>query len=201
MSPLDELADDIKEKAKEHGKEVSDEEAHQGARDLVGFFELLLKFDREDRQRKERLKKEPDGFPVHGQFNCSACGRMINETTGWYNWYGVSCFICRKAVKDGIIPPFIFQNRDSYFTMYGLDSSFKIKYMTAKKYIRLGKLISRIILDENGKPYAYIFLKKENPELIERYNSIRKSYDRNRKKISEALSRKYKAEERGERKK
>lgn len=194
MSALTKLAENIKEKAKENGKEISDGEAEEGARNLANFFELLLKFDREDQQRKKRLKKEQDGFPVEGQYTCPVCGRMIDETNGWYDWYGFSCLICRRAVKDGTIPTFIFKNRDSYFTMWRLDYSFKIKHMTAKKYIRLGKLIPRIVLNEDGKPYTYIFLKKENPDLIERYNPIRKSYDRNRAKVSEAWTRKAKAE-------
>jgi hypothetical protein len=201
MSALDELAEDIKKKAKEHGKEVNDDEAGEAARNLTGFFELLLEISQKDAQKQKRLKKEPNGFPVDGNYSCLVCGISINEINGWYDWYGNTCLLCHKAVKDGIIPTFIFKHRDSYFPMWKLDYSFKIKHMTAKKYIRLGKLIPRIVLNENDTPYAYIFLKKENPDLIERYNPIRKSYDRNRAKVAEELSRKYKAEEREERRK
>ena len=78
--------------------------------------------------------------------------------------------------------------------MWALDSKFKIKHQTAKKYIREGKLIPRIVLTEDGKPHHYIFLKKENPGLIERYSPERKSYDRSREKRSKAWSRKMKIE-------
>ncbi len=191
---LDKLAEELKKTAKEKGKEITDEEARDGANNLVGFFELMWECSKKDAIKKKRLEKEPEGFPVDGNYSCLVCGNSINETTGWYDWYGQTCLLCHKAVKDGIIPTFIFENRNSYFTMWGLDYSFKIKHMTAKKYIREGKLIPRTILNNEGKPYTYIFLKKENPGFVEKYNPSRKSYDRNRKKTLDAWERKTKKE-------
>lgn len=194
MEARDNLIEDIKKTYKEKGKEISDDEASEAARNLTGFFELLYEIAQKDAQKKKRLKKEPNGFPVDGQYSCLVCGNSINETNGWYDWYGHTCLLCRKAIKDETIPTFIFKHRDSYFPMWKLDYSFKIKHQTAKKYIREGKLFPRIILNENGTPHEYIFLKKENPDLIEKYNPIRKSYDRNREKVAEVWSLKTKAE-------
>lgn len=196
MTSLDNLAEEIKKLAQEQGEEMSDEKAREGANNLVGFFDLLWKFSREDSLKKKRLKKEPDGFPVDGQYSCLVCGRSINETNGWYDWYGNTCLLCRKAIKDGVVPTFVCTHRDSYYSMWKLKDRFAIHHQKAKKYIKEGLLFPRIILTEGGKPHDYIFLKKENPKLIDpdRKTAGRKSYDRSRKKLADARGRKMKAE-------
>jgi hypothetical protein len=198
---LNKLAEELKKTAKEKGQDMTDEEAIKGAQNLTGFFELLWKCAKEDAIKKNRLKKEPNGFPVDGTYSCLLCGNRIDSTNGWYDWYGHTCLLCRKAIKDGIIPTFIFDNSNSYFAMLALDSKFKIKSATARKYIREGKLIARIVLNEDGKPHYYIFLKKENPSLIEKYSPQRKSYDRNREKTHRVWSKKMKDEMMAEHKK
>jgi len=57
----------------------------------------------------------------------------------------------------------------------------------ARKLIREGSLKARIILNREGKPYEYIFLKKENTHLVDpdRYSSSRKSYERYRNKSND----------------
>lgn len=193
MKASSELAEKIKKIAEEKGEKMSDEEAQEGAQNLVGFFDLLWGLAKKDAERQRRLKKEPDGFPIDGSHSCLACGRSINEATGWYSWYGQTCFLCRKAVADKVIPTYIFKNRDSYFSMSSLNYTFNIKHQTAKKYIKEGKLIPRIILNEGGRPHEYIFLKKENPSLIQRYCPERKSFDRHRAKKAAEWARKAKA--------
>ncbi|MEI6042524.1 MAG: hypothetical protein WCQ00_03080 [bacterium] len=194
MAVSDKLVEEIKQLAKEKGEEMDDAKAREGAENLVGFFDILWKLAKEDSKKKKRLKTEPDGFPVDGTYTCLVCGNRIDETNGWYDWYGHTCLICRKAVKDKTIPTFIFQHRNSYFSISSLNYTFNIKHQTAKKYIKEGKLIPRIILNDDGTPHDYIFLKKENPQLIEKYSPERKSYDRHRSKVSDAWSRKAKAE-------
>lgn len=193
---LDKLAEEIKKTAKEKGKEISDDEAQDGARNLVDFFKLLWDISIENAKKKKRLEKEPDGFPVDGNYSCAVCGISINESNGWYDWYGNTCLLCRKAIKDGIIPAFVCTDRDSYYAMWKLSSDFGIKFQTARKMIREEKFFPRIVLKNDGKPHAYIFLKKENPQLIDpkRHNAIRKSYDRNRSKKADAWERKTKKE-------
>lgn len=194
MKASDELAEEIKKLAKKKGEEMTDDEAQDGARRLTGFFDLLWGLAKKDAERQRRLKKEPDGFPVDGSYSCLACGRSINEMTGWYDWYGQTCLICHKAVKGGVIPTYIFKNRDSYFSMSSLNYTFNIKHQTAKKYIKEGKLVPRIILDESGRAHEYIFLKRENPSLVQRYCPERKSFDRNRAKKADKWAREKKAE-------
>ena len=67
--------------------------------------------------------------------------------------------------------------------MWHLKDKFGISTATAKKHIKEGKLKAREVLNDNGTVHEYVFLKKENPELIERYSPERKSYDRHRRKI------------------
>ncbi|MCX6747851.1 MAG: hypothetical protein NTW98_02830 [Candidatus Nomurabacteria bacterium] len=201
MSSKDNIAEEIKRLAHEKGEDISDEQASLETDKLVGFFDLLWKCAKEDAIKKKRLKKEPNGFPVDGTYSCLICSNRIDHTNGWYDWFGQTCLTCYKAVKDGVIPTFIFQHRNSYFSISSLKYTFDIKHQTAKKYIKEGKLVPRIILNENGTPHEYIFLKKENPGLIERYSPERKSYDRSRAKRSNAWERKMKLELKAEHKK
>lgn len=69
------------------------------------------------------------------------------------------------------------------------------------KYIKEGKLKPRIILNNEAKPHEYIFLKKENSSIAERYSPTRKSIDRNREKASEARTKEMVAEYKEERRK
>jgi len=177
---IDEFKDICK---KEYGKELTDAEASEAAHDLVGFFDLLMKIDWRNEQMKLRLKKEPDGFPMtDGIHTCGVCGRQVPDGESWYDWWGVKCRLCQKAVKDGVIPGFVCAEKDSHYTTWQLKDYFGIAYQTAMKQVRQGKLTARVVLAENGKPYEYIFLKKENPHLIHRDSPERKSFDRHRRK-------------------
>ena len=85
-----------------YAKDMTDEEAREAGENLVGLFEILLDMSQTEAALKRRLKKESDGFPVDGSYSCLVCGRSINETNGWYDWYGQTCLLCRKAIKDRI---------------------------------------------------------------------------------------------------
>lgn len=187
MEHLNKLAKKIQVTAEGKGEPLTDKEAQESAYNLTRLFDLLFDMAQRQVKLKRKLKDFPEGFPVDGDYTCLVCKQPINETTGWYDWFGQTCLLCHKAVKDGIIPTFIFKNDDSYFRMWELKSSFDIKHQTAKKYIREGLLKPRIVLTKEGKPYEYIFLKKENPGLIDRKSPARKSYDRNRAKVSKGL--------------
>ena len=86
--------------------------------------------------------------------------------------------MCQKAVKDSVVPTFIFNNRESYFSSWKLKDELKINAPTLKKLVREGKLYAREILNDNGSVHEYIFLKKENPDLIEHFDPIWKSVKR-----------------------
>ena len=174
---------------KEYGKELSDQEAYESATNLTGFFEVLYECANKDYQRKQQLKKEPEGFHLtDGIYNCSICYRQVTGDKSWYDKWGTKCLLCTKAVKEGVVPPFVCTDRDSWYAMWQLEKKFGIKHPTAIKLVRLGKLKARIVSYESGKPYEYVFLKKENPDLVdpERKSPARKSYDRNYNKVMDA---------------
>ena len=174
---------------KEYGKELSDQEAYESATNLMNFAEVLYECAKRDYQRKQQLKREPDGFHLtDGTYNCSICYRQVTRDESWYDKWGTKCLLCQKAVKEGLVPTFVCTERDSWYAMWELERKFGIKHQTAKKMVRLGDLKAKIVLYENGDPYEYVFLKKENPNLIDpdRKSPARKSYDRNYNKVIDA---------------
>ena len=205
MSLSKKAIDEFKEiYKKEYGKELSDEEAFDSATNLLNFFEALYKSAEAEYFRKCRLKEEPEGFHLTDDvYSCSICGTQISGETSWYDKWGMKCLLCQKAVKEGIVPPFVCEDSDSWYTMWQLEDKFGIKHQTAKKMVRLGELKARIVLHENGSPYKYVFLKKENPHLIDpdRRSPEEKSYFRNRDKIAAIMTQKEREEFRKEKEK
>ncbi|MDD5688666.1 MAG: hypothetical protein PHQ76_00090 [Caldisericia bacterium] len=195
MSLPKEAIDEFKEiYKKNYEKELTDAEASEAANNLVGLFKLLYDCSIKELQRKQRLKKEPEGFHLDGEYTCCICHRQVAGNENWYDKWGIKCLLCQKTVKEGLVPPFVCKDRDSWYAMFELQSKFGIKHQTAKKMVRLGELKAKIVPYENGNPYEYVFLKKENPNLIDpdRYSPARKSYDRNYNKVMDARIRKEK---------
>ncbi len=191
MALSEESVNKFKELLKKEGKELSNEEARDSAERLVGFFNLIWDISLRDARRKRRLKKETEGFPVDGNYTCLVCGGSINESNGWYDWFGQTCLLCHKAIKEGVVPSFVCSERDSYYATWQLKDKFKIHQQAVRKQVREKRLVPRTVM--NGeKVHCYIFLKKENPELIERYNPIWKSCQRNKKKVSKKWTREVK---------
>lgn len=89
------------------------------------------------------------------------------------------------------MPPFILWAHDSYYLMWKL-KDFGVEAPMARRMIKEGRLKARVILKDTGRPYEYIFLKKENPELTacNPFNPILKSHKRHQYKW--ALRREYK---------
>lgn len=188
MSISKDAADEFKRiHMEKHGVELTDQEAQEAGDNLVGLVEILWDMSLEQQKRKNRLKEEPDGFPVDGHYTCIVCYRSIDVTNGWYDENNQKCLSCQQAVDGSILPTFVCRHRASFFLMWELKSKFDIKSPTARKYVRQGELIARITPDGE-----YVFLKKENPRLWERHTAVHKSYHRNRKKVADRWSRKMK---------
>lgn len=190
MEVSKDLIEKMKKLGTDKGQEMTDQEAYESASNFQGFVELIYELGMKEAKRKARLKKEPEGFPVDGQYSCRVCGDSINAETGWWDWYGQKCLLCQKAIKDGVIPTYICEHRDSYYPMWKLTSDLKVRTPAIKKLIKEGRLHPREILNNEGKVHCYIFLKKENPELVEKHNPARKSYDRYKKRENERWAKK-----------
>jgi hypothetical protein len=188
MSPSKETIQEFKEIfKKDYGKELTDGEASESANNLVGLFRVLYESAKKEREREIRLKKEPEGFHLtDGIYNCCICHTQVEEDSSWYDKNGIKCLLCQKAVKDDLIPSFTCRERESWYGFWELENKFGIKHPTARKLVRKGKLKARIVPYENGNPYEYVFLKKENPDLVDpdRKSPARKSYDKNYEKIA-----------------
>src|SRR3989344_3522594 len=146
MGISEERIEELKEIYKKEGKEISDEEAREAARKLVGLFEIIWEMSKKEVDRQHRLKKEPGGFPVDGSYSCLVCGNGINETTGWYDWYGQTCLLCRDAIRSGAVPAFICKERDSYYATWAIKSKFNLKHHALKKHIAAGTHKPRMIM-------------------------------------------------------
>ena len=202
MSLSKETIDEFKVIYKDkYKKELNDAEASEAANNLVGLFKVLFDIAKRELQWKHRLKKEPEGFHLDGEYTCSICHRQVAKDENWYDQWGIKCLLCQKAVKEGLVPGFACQHSDSRYTMWQLQDKFGIKHPTARKLVRQGKLKARIVPYADGKPYEYVFLKKENPDLVDpdRKSPARKSYDRNYNKVMDARIREEKKKSRKER--
>jgi hypothetical protein len=184
MKFSDDLVSRTKEEFKKKGKEMDDDEAQEALRSMAGLYEILWEMSVKDTKRKNRLKKEPKGFPVEAQHTCIICYRMIDPETGWYDHNNQKCLSCQKAVDDGVFPAFICHHRRSFYLTWELKDLFNIHSASARKLVREGKLIARVAHNDQHNVNEYVFLKKENPELVSRYSPERKSWDRNKAKVA-----------------
>ena len=177
------IAETKKEFKDEYNTEMSDSEVNEALNSLANLFGAFAEMEVENIRKQNRLKKEPKGFPIETQHNCIVCHRMIDPETGWYDHNKQKCLSCQKAVDEGVLPSFICHHKESFFLTWELKEYFKIHSATARKLVREEKLIARVTRDDQNKVQEYIFLKKENPDLIRRYNPVRKSYDRHKAKL------------------
>ncbi|MBU4536512.1 hypothetical protein KJ603_00545 [Patescibacteria group bacterium] len=152
---------------KKSGKEVSWEDASEGAHNLIGFFELLHKGWLKEEKRKRKLKEFPKGFHLEGKgYTCFICGNSISDEETWYDKYGIKCHICQKAVDRKIIPASVAKNKDSWYSPYDLNDRFGIDRHGMRRWIKKGLLNARIVPNETGRLYKYLFLIKDNKEML-----------------------------------
>ncbi len=157
---VQELKDIHQEKT---GKTLSNEDALEGANNLTNFAKLLLDCAERDRKRKLQLKESPKGFhlPEGERYNCFICHNVVSGESSWYSKHGITCLICKEALRKRVIPVSVMRNRDSWLAMWEVKKLLVLHHSTILKMIRTGKLKARII--KNGeRDYFWVFLKKEN---------------------------------------
>ncbi|MDD4290060.1 MAG: hypothetical protein PHH83_02160 [Patescibacteria group bacterium] len=152
---------------KQYNKDISREEAYESAQNLLGLVELLYDQYIIDKKRKLRLEKEPKGFHLEGQgYTCHICGNSTSDEDTWYDKYGIKCMTCQRAIDKKIIPASVAKNEDSWYSKYDLESRFNIDRYAMSRFIKAGILKPRIIRNENGSPHAYLFLIKDNKDVL-----------------------------------
>jgi hypothetical protein len=152
---------------KEYGKKLTMQEASESAHSLVNLFDVLLKVDAKNRERKYRLKTEPKGFHINdGIYSCVICHTSVTGPSSWYDQYGIKCLTCQRATEKGTIPPAVFKNRDGYYDLWQLKNKFSIHSATARKMVKTGELKAIMVEYENGKPYFYLFSAEDNKDAL-----------------------------------
>lgn len=141
----------------------SREEAEKSARDLLQFAEIMYDIYQEDKARKDRLEKEPEGYTMDGNGrSCALCGQSIVGDM-WYDKWGMKCMDCHDAYKKKVIPGYVFTDRDNkkHVTASTLSWKMDIPTVTIRKLIRHNRIKARHIKAND----TYVILRKENPEL------------------------------------
>ncbi len=151
---------------KGYGKELTDDEAYEGALGLLNFAKLALDQARVEHQRQKRLKLEPKGFPLEPDktYNCLICHDAVAGSDGWWDKWGFKCMNCQHAVNKKTIPGKITRNRDLYYVSWELKEKFGLHPSTQRKMVREDKLKPKDIPGKHGVHFQ-IFLKIDNPFL------------------------------------
>jgi hypothetical protein len=152
---------------KRTGKEVSWREAEEGANNLAGFADLLYKQANIEHGWELKLKDNPKGFHLEGNgYTCAICRKSVSNEETWYDKWGIKCLICQKAINKRIIPGSVAKNDNTWYSEYDLDDRFNINKHAMKRAVKQGILKPRIIPSASGRPYEYLFLIKDNKEVL-----------------------------------
>lgn len=150
----------------------SDEEARAAANNLLDLMEILLRVDREDQRRGERLKTEPQGFPVESENrNCPFCMNYTNQSL-WYDKYGLKCIDCQNALRKKQVPGYIFKDHknEKHITADTLSWRYGVSKKLINGLVKRGEIRVRTI-DHEGKQSTKVILRKDNPNLVSIVNS------------------------------
>ena len=161
---LEELRKIFKEDFK---ADLTDQELHDAAFNLTGFYGTLAKMATRDIDDYLRLEKEPDGWAINDEYGtCGFCGYYMSMKGFWFDRFGLKCKFCQKAVSDGIIPGTVCRNKEKWFSFETLKEKFDIHSTTARSLARKGELKSRVILNDTGKPHFTVFLREDNYKFL-----------------------------------
>ena len=81
---------------KKYKKDISWEDAREGAYGLARLAELMYDQAIVEHKRKLRLKDSPKGFHLEGVgYTCFICKNSISSEETWYDKWGIKCLICQ----------------------------------------------------------------------------------------------------------
>lgn len=138
---------------------------------VVQMARLKAEIKGAEKIRKKRLLKEPQGFAIPGEetYSCYICLTHINSANGWYDKHGFKCLDCQRASNEGILPPEVFDEENSWYSDWHIESEFFIPRPTIKKLVLNGYLKPRIVTHADGRHHEYVFMALENNELLLAY--------------------------------
>jgi shikimate kinase len=166
-----ELAGKRKEQKRYQGQKTNEKREKYASNNVVQMAKLTAEIKGRDLIRKRRLEKEPNGFPVGPGESpmCKICLTHLNSSNGWYDKYGFKCLDCQRALNEGVLPPEAFEDDDSWYSEWYVESEFHIPAPTIKKLVRERKLKPRIVTNSSGRDHAHVFMALENNDLLEIY--------------------------------
>lgn len=153
---------------KKYGKDISDADARDAAQRLLNFFKILIDVDKKERARQFKLKEHPKGYHLtDGTYSCCICKKYVSGETSWYDKHGIKCMVCQRAVEKRQVPISVCKNKGGWYATWELEYYYKLKPPTTRKFIRNGTLKARVVPHEDGSPYFYLFLVKDNPGVLQ----------------------------------
>ena len=147
-------------------KSVRDAEA-----DLEQLADLILDLYRWERSMVRRLESDPEGFVFAAEgHTCGICVRSISGDM-WYDTHGMRCVDCNDAYRAKIIPAYVVKgSRDKgYITKAYLSVESGLQDRQIKRLVAKGELSARII-KHNLEPDTYLFLRTENPSIVQYFS-------------------------------
>lgn len=121
------------------------------------MYKIKDKFQEIDK----KLASNPNGFDLDDYYSCVICSKTVGSGQGWYDKFGPKCMLCQKAVNEGVIPEIVCLKRSNWLALWEV-RQLGFHSMVIKKLIRRRKLKAKIIKNDKGEPYFYVFIKKEN---------------------------------------
>lgn len=148
---------------KEFDKDLSDQEAFDGAYNLIGLMQVLMDGYIEDQKRKKRLEKEPKGFHLEGiGYTCFVCGASVSNEESWYDKYGIKCLVCQRAIDRKEVPASVASNQDSWYSKRDMERYFCLKTPTLRSWIKAGILKELKVTNDGKGARVELFLIKDN---------------------------------------
>ncbi|MEK7187472.1 MAG: hypothetical protein AAB691_01330 [Patescibacteria group bacterium] len=152
---------------KKTGKEVSWEEASEGAHNLANLMKVLFDFHLKDEARKKKLEEFPKGFHLDGVgYTCFICGGSASQEQSWYDKWGIKCMTCQRGIDRKEIPASLAKNKESWYSKYDLESRFNLKSPTIRSWVRKGILKARTITYDGQGTHIQLFLIKDNKDTL-----------------------------------
>jgi len=152
---------------KEYGKDISDQEAYDGAYNLVGLMQILMDGYLEDQKRKRRLETEPKGFHLEGiGYTCFVCGASVSNEESWYDKHGIKCLVCQRSINRKEIPASVASNKESWYSKYDMERCFCLKAPMLREWIKAGILKERKVTNDGKGVRVQLFLIKDNKDFL-----------------------------------
>jgi hypothetical protein len=164
-------------KIKEDPNPITDIDKRQKleANNFVQVARICGKQEAIENIRNRGLEKYPDGYLLNEPdkyHSCQICGETIQNSKAWWDKWGMKCLDCKRNVDEGVIPPEVAKDKDSWLEDWSFKSSYGVHPATRGKLVRQGILKVRELKREDGGKYFNVYLIDDNKEFFKKYPKI-----------------------------